>query len=88
VKLTFIDAGMLIAAARGTDEIARLAMQVLDDLDLNFASSLFIKLETLPKARLIAKTRNARSTRPFLGDVSKWTHIGESTVRAAFDEAV
>jgi hypothetical protein len=50
VKLTFIDAGMLIAAARGTDEIARLAMQVLDDLDLSFASSLFIKLETLPKA--------------------------------------
>ena len=50
MKLTFIDAGVLIAAARGTDEIARLAMQVLDDPDRNFASSLFIKLETLPKA--------------------------------------
>ena len=33
MKLTFIDSGILIAAARGTDEIARLAMQVLDDPD-------------------------------------------------------
>ena len=48
MKLTFVDAGVLIAAVRGTEEIAKRALQVLDDPELNFASSVFVRLEVLP----------------------------------------
>jgi predicted nucleic acid-binding protein len=87
VKLTFIDAGVLIAAARGTEEIARLAMQVLDDPDRSFASSLFVKLETLPKATFNRQGAERAFYEAFFEDVSKWADIDESTVQAAFDEA-
>jgi hypothetical protein len=49
-KLTFVDSGVLIAAARGADEVARRAMTVLDDPDRTFASSALVRLEVLPKA--------------------------------------
>ena len=48
-KLVFVDAGVLIAAARGDDEISEQAMEVLDNPDVRFASSIFVKLEVLPK---------------------------------------
>ena len=48
--ITFIDAGVLIAAARGRTEVSAQAMAVLDDPDRTFASSEFVRLEVLPKA--------------------------------------
>jgi hypothetical protein len=87
MKLTFIDSGILIAAARGTDEIARLAMQVLDDPDRSFASSLSVKLETLPKPTFNHQDSECAFYEAFFDDVSKWADVGESTLQVAFDEA-
>lgn len=42
---TFVDAGVFIAAARGTGTGAERALQVLRELNREFASSLFLKLE-------------------------------------------
>lgn len=47
---TFIDSGLLIAAARGTDEVAAKAMEILDDPHRVFMTSDFVRLEVLPKA--------------------------------------
>ena len=47
---TFIDAGVLIAAARGTEIGTAMALQVLRDPNREFVSSLFLKLAVLPKA--------------------------------------
>jgi predicted nucleic acid-binding protein len=47
---TFIDSGVLIAAARGSDELAERAINVLDDPDRTFICSDFVRLEVLPKA--------------------------------------
>jgi predicted nucleic acid-binding protein len=47
---TFIDAGVLIYAARSEGEIAEKALQILEDENREFASSIFLKLEVLPKA--------------------------------------
>jgi len=47
---TFIDAGVLITAARVGDEHAERAAAVLDDPNRAFASSIFLKMEVLPKA--------------------------------------
>jgi len=48
--ITFLDAGVLIAAARGNYDVSAQAMAVLDDPDRLFASSDFVRLEVLPKA--------------------------------------
>lgn len=50
MKLRFIDAGVLIAAVRGTAEVSQRAKEILEDPDQRFASSAFVRLEVLPKA--------------------------------------
>lgn len=55
-----MDSGVLIAAARGTDEAARRAMAVLDDPERSFASSAFVRLEVLPKALRHRREAEAR----------------------------
>jgi predicted nucleic acid-binding protein len=47
---TFIDAGVLIAAARGEDAPSMSALEILDDQTREFVSSPFVELEVLPKA--------------------------------------
>ena len=49
-RLIYVDSGVLLAAAWGVDAIAQEAFAVLDDPDVQFASSIFVKLEVLPKA--------------------------------------
>jgi predicted nucleic acid-binding protein len=44
---TFIDSGVLIAAARGEGEIAERALQILEDNKREFASSVFLSSETI-----------------------------------------
>lgn len=50
MKLTFVDAGVLIAAARGGTVEAARAMEILDDPDREFAASPLLRLEVLPQA--------------------------------------
>lgn len=50
MKLTFVDAGVLIAAARGGNVQAARAMEILDDPEREFAASPFLRLEVLPQA--------------------------------------
>ena len=49
MKRSFIDAGMLIAAARGTHAVSAAAMQILSDPNRTFLSSLYVRLEVQPK---------------------------------------
>ena len=46
---TYLDAGVLIAAARGKEPIAIRALEILDDPNRQFVSSIFLRLELLPK---------------------------------------
>lgn len=48
---TFIDADVLIAAARGTDDVSPQAIGVLDDPERSYVTSDFVRLEVLPKAK-------------------------------------
>jgi len=49
VTRTFVDAGVLIAAACGVSEIADSAIRVLDDPVRVFVTSDFVRLEVVPK---------------------------------------
>ncbi len=48
--LTFIDSNVLIAAATGKGKQALRALAILNDPTREFASSVFVRLETVPKA--------------------------------------
>lgn len=72
MTLTFVDAGVLIAAVRGTDEIGLRANQVLDDPNRSFASSPFLRLEVLPKARFHKKFGEVYFYESFFEAVERW----------------
>jgi len=47
---SFIDAGVLLCAARGSDELSDRATAILDDPERRLITSDFVRLEVLPKA--------------------------------------
>jgi predicted nucleic acid-binding protein len=72
VVRTFIDADVLIFAARGIGEPAKRAMDILSDPDREFVSSIFLKLEVLPKARYYSRDIEAQFYQLFFGAVTRW----------------
>jgi len=87
MKRTFIDTGVLIAAARGQNDVAVRAMAILDDSNREFASSIFVKLEVLPKAIYNQKTLEAAFYQAFFDAVTHWAKAEESLIANAFQEA-
>jgi predicted nucleic acid-binding protein len=88
MKITFIDSGVLLAAVRGTDEVARRAMEVLDDPDRTFASSVFVRLEVLSKALYNNSRVEAEFYEAFFATVSHWAEPIEQITAEAYPEAV
>lgn len=86
-KLTFVDSGVLIAAARGAEDVARRAMAVLDDPERSFASSAFVRLEVLPKALRHRREVEARFYETFFQSVNAWAAVVEPLVIEAFSQA-
>jgi len=87
VTLTFVDAGVLIAAARGGDEQARRAMAILDDPSREFAASSFLRLEVLPQAAFNRRAAETAFYEEFFGSVRKWATDLAAIVAAAESEA-
>lgn len=88
MTITFVDAGVLIAAARGTPEVSERAMAVLDDPNRSFASSNFVRLEVLPKALFNKKSAEAEFYDEFFRAVSHWPGDTNAVVASAYDIAV
>jgi hypothetical protein len=70
VKLTFGDAGVLIAAARGGNVQATRAMEILDDPEREFAASIFLRLEVLPQAVFNKRVAEAAFYEAFFSSVT------------------
>jgi len=86
--ITFVDAGVLIAAARGTINVSAPAMAVLDDPNRLFASSEFVRLEVLPKALFNSKTDEVEFYLEFFNSVSHWPTNTNALVRHAYEVGV
>ncbi len=69
---TYIDSGVVIAAARGTDTVSKSAMLILDDPRREFASSAFVRLEVLPKAQFHRRHEEAAFYDAFFETVAAW----------------
>lgn len=87
VKLTYVDSDVLRAVWEGEDGISRHAMEILDDPNRTFASSLFLKLELVPKPRFNKRQDEIEFYQEFFDAVSVWAEIDENLVSAAIEEA-
>ncbi|MBI4083107.1 MAG: PIN domain-containing protein [Candidatus Lambdaproteobacteria bacterium] len=85
-KRVFIDAGVLIAAARGTDDLARRAIGILDDPDVEYGSSIFVQLEVLPKAIYNGQTTEAEFYETYFQSVGAWAVPDEQLAKTALSE--
>jgi len=83
---TFIDSGVLIAAARGEGEIAEKALAILQDPNRELASSIFLKLEVLPKAIYNHRTSEVRFYEEYFDEVSYWATEINQIIQNAYRE--
>jgi predicted nucleic acid-binding protein len=86
--LTFVDSGVLIAASRGIGDVGRRALEVLDDPARTYASSVFVRLEVLPKPLFYKRRDEADFYRSFFAGVSRWAEPISSVARRAHSEGV
>jgi predicted nucleic acid-binding protein len=75
LKVTYVDAGVLISAARGTHRSSLAALTILDDPGRYFASSEFVRLEVLPKALFHKRTSESAFYEQFFQSVERWASI-------------
>jgi predicted nucleic acid-binding protein len=83
---TFIDTGVLIAAARGTDETVQTAVNILQDPNREFASSPYLKLELLPKAIYNKRQPEIIFYEAYFGMVEHWANDLDAIMAAAYRE--
>ncbi|MEH1933125.1 MAG: PIN domain-containing protein [Nostoc sp.] len=71
-KKTYIDSGVLISAFCGIQSVSIRANQILNDENLEFASSRFVQLEVLPKATFNKQQDEAEFYETFFSAVIHW----------------
>lgn len=84
---TFIDAGVLIYAARSQGDIAEKALQFLEDENREFASSIFLKLEVLPKAIYNQQKSEVKFYEVFFDEVTYWANDINTIIETAYEES-
>lgn len=84
---TFIDAGVLIYAARSQGDMAEKALQILEDENREFASSIFLKLEVLPKAIYNQQRSEVKFYEAFFDEVSYWAEDINIIIETAYAES-
>ena len=84
---TFLDAGVLIAAIRGTPEVADRAMELLNDPERLFVSSDFVQLEVLLKAVYFRHTAEASFYRAYFASVTEMVSVSQALVAQASEQA-
>jgi predicted nucleic acid-binding protein len=80
---TFVDAGVLIAAASGEHALSEQALAILDDPDRIYVSSDFVRLEVLPKSVYHGRRREAEFYRTFFNAARRIVKSSSTLVRAA-----
>ena len=87
MRRTFLDAGVLIDAARGRAPQSELALRVLDDPDREFIASPFLRLELLPKAVYHRNRSEVRFYSRYLRSAHFWSGDLVAIVKIASREA-
>jgi predicted nucleic acid-binding protein len=85
---TYLDAGVLIAAARGKAPLATKALDILDDPNRQFVSSVFLKLEVLPKAVYHKNTSEVEFYEAVFDAVTDWAESTDEIIERGCKEAL
>lgn len=80
---TYIDSGVLIQASRGDTSIGIKATEILDDLQREYATSSFVKLEVLPKAIHNKELAEVNFYETFFAGCNIWANELEKIVEYA-----
>ena len=80
---TFLDTGVLLAATRSSLTSSEKALAILDDPNREFATSVFVRLETEPKARY----NNFKAEAEFYSAFFKTAVAGPYDLNAAVERA-
>jgi predicted nucleic acid-binding protein len=85
--LSFIDSGVLIAAARGNSLRSQKALDILADSDRIFGSSIFVRLEILPKSVCYKQTLEQEFYESFFEGVVHWICDLDTLTQLAYELA-
>ena len=84
---TYVDAGVLIAAARGRGKIGERALEILSDQSREFVSSEYVRLETVPKAAYFQRDAEVTFYAVFFASATTWVTFSGDHLVEAFKEA-
>jgi len=84
---TYIDAGVLFWAHHGKPALAVKAMGILDDANREFVSSVFLRLETLPKAVFHKNRDEVSFYEAFFDGVKEWAAPLDAIIQEAHQES-
>lgn len=88
MKRTYVDSGVLIAAARGNGQLAEKALGVISDTSSReFVCSDYIKLEVIPKPTYFGRTAEVKFYEEFFSTVSTWLTFDAEHLEHALNEA-
>lgn len=87
MKRTYVDSGVLIAAAIGAPAVSAAGWEILDDPERKFVSSDFVRLEVSPKAIYHRQEAEAAFYTAFFESVSIWVPVSPSLTVLAYDLA-
>ena len=88
MKRTYVDAGVLIAAARGNGKLAAKALAVIaDTASRSFVCSDYVKLEVIPKPTYLGRTAEVSFYEGFFSTVSTWLPFNVDDLEQALTEA-
>jgi predicted nucleic acid-binding protein len=84
---TFIDAGVLMRAFRGEEDLAEVPLEVLDDPTRDFVTSDFVRLEVLPKPVCYRQDDEREFYESFFAGAKRTVHSSRALVQEAQYEA-
>jgi predicted nucleic acid-binding protein len=85
LNTTFVDSGLLIAVAKGEDDVYEEAMSVIDDPGREFVSSVYVQLEVLPIATWLERREHTDVYEAFFDSVSRWVPSSPSLSNRALE---
>jgi predicted nucleic acid-binding protein len=84
---TYPDSGLLIAAARGTDDVSAPALHVLDDPGRELVCSDLVRLEVRPKPHYFGRKDEVAFYDAVFEAVVDWAELDRSLVQSAMSLA-
>jgi predicted nucleic acid-binding protein len=81
--LSYLDSGVLIAAARGTDIVSAKATSILDSKQRQFSSSSFVRLEILTKAKYHKQQEEVNFYETFFASCAIWANDLDTIINLA-----